>query len=215
MNFLQQNLDRYLNDDVFLHLIGEHEICILSDFLLNKVGIDTFWRTYYGGAVPRVVLCGINPGRHGAGKTGIPFLDFQLLSQLISGIDRQDSERSARFFFQVVRQFGVAAFFHSFYVTNVASVGFIRDGKNLNYDALPASALEVVERNFLQEMEIVQPTHVISLSNVVQKTVRKLLPTTVDCSMRLPHPSWITTYRGNEMDKWAARYLAVLDKFRQ
>lgn len=215
MNLLQQNLDRYLNDDDFLRLIGEHGICILSDFLLNKDGIDTFWRTYYGGAVPRVVLCGINPGRHGAGKTGIPFLDFQSLSQLISGIDRQDSERTAGFFFQVVRQFGVEAFFHSFYVTNVASVGFIRDGKNLNYNELPASALEVVERNLIQEMEIIQPTHVISLGECVQQAVRKLLPVSVDCSMRLPHPSWITTYRAKETDKWAAHYLDVLEKFRQ
>ncbi len=215
MNLLQQNLDRYINDESFLRLIGEHEICILSDFLLNKDGIGTFWRTYYGSAVPRVVLCGINPGRHGAGKTGIPFLDFQSLSQLISGIDRHDSERSAGFFFQVVRQFGVEAFFHSFYVTNVASVGFKKKKKNLNYNELPESALEVVERNFLQEMKVVQPTHVVSLGEAVQQTVRKLLPAAVDCSMRLPHPSWITTYRTNETNEWAARYLAVLEKFRQ
>lgn len=215
MNLLQQNLDRYVNNEAFLRLIGEHETCILSDFLLNKDGIGTFWRTYYGSAVPRVVLCGINPGRHGAGKTGIPFLDFQSLVQLISGIDRHDSERSAGFFFQVVRQFGVEAFFHSFYVTNVASVGFCREGKNLNYNELPESALEVVERNFLQEMKAVRPTHVVSLDKVVQQTMRKLLPATVDCSMRLPHPSWITTYRAKEIDEWAARYLAALEKFRQ
>ncbi|MEK6707806.1 MAG: hypothetical protein AABY81_03220 [Pseudomonadota bacterium] len=95
------------------------------------------------------------------------------------------------------------------------AAGAVRYGINLNYNELPASALEVVERNFLQEMEIVQPTHVISLGEVVQQTVRKLLPASVDCSMRLPHPSWITTYRGKEMDEWAARYLAVLEKFRQ
>ncbi len=215
MNLLQKNLDRYLSDDVFLRLIGEHEICVLSDFLRNKDGIEIFWQKYYGGAVPHVVLCGINPGRHGASKTGIPFLDFQSLSQLISGIDRQDSERTAGFFFQVMRQFGLEAFFHSFYVTNMASVGFIGSGKNLNYYELPASVQEVVERNFLQEMEIVQPTHVISLSKAVQQTVQKLLPASVDCSMRLPHPSWITAYRGKEMDEWVARYLAVLGKFRQ
>lgn len=215
MNLIQQNHARYLNDTACLHLLGEHEICILSDFLLNKDGIDMFWQTYYGGALPRVVLCGINPGRHGAGKTGIPFLDFQSLSKLIPGIDRQDSERTAGFFFQIVRQFGVEAFFKTFYVTNVSSVGFIRDGKNLNYHDLPAPALEVVERNFLQEMEVVRPTHIISLGDAVQQTVRKLLPASVDCSMRLPHPSWIMTYRGNAQDKWAARYLEVLEMFRQ
>lgn len=215
MNLLQQNLDRYLDDDVFLRLLGEHDICVLSDFILNKEGINSFWQTYYGDPVPRVVICGINPGRHGAGKTGIPFVDFQSLSQLISGIDRQDGERSAEFFFQVVRQFGMEAFFHSFYVTNVASVGFIRDGKNLNYNELPESALKVVEHNFLQEMEIIQPTHFISLGEVVQNTVRKLLPASVDCSMRMPHPAWVTTYRGKELHEWTTRYLTILGKFRQ
>jgi len=100
MNLLQKNLDRYINDDDFLRLIGEHEICILSEFLLNKEGIETFWQKYYGGAVPRVVLCGINPVRHDVARdTGIPFLDYQSLSQLVSGIDRQDSDPTARFFF--------------------------------------------------------------------------------------------------------------------
>ncbi len=215
MNILQKNLDRYLNDDTFLRLLGEHEVCVLSDFILNEEGINSFWQTYYGDTVPRVVICGINPGRHGAGKTGIPFVDFQSLSQLITGIDRQDSERSAEFFFQVVRQYGLEAFFRSFYVTNVASVGFIRDGKNLNYNELPESALKVVEQNFMQEMETIQPTHVISLGEVVQNTVRKLLPANVDCSMRLPHPAWVTTYRGKEIHEWTTRYLTMLGKFRQ
>jgi len=109
----------------------------------------------------------------------------------------------------------VESFFHSFYVTNVSSVGFIRDGKNLNYNELPEMALKVVEQNFLQEMEIIQPTHVISLGEVVQQTVSKLLPASVDCTMRLPHPAWVTTYRGKEMHEWTNRYLSMLDKFRQ
>jgi uracil-DNA glycosylase len=215
MNLIQKNLDRYLNDHAFLRLLGEHEICFLSDFILNKEGINSFWQTYYGDSVSRVVICGINPGRHGAGKTGIPFVDFQSLAQLITGVDRQDSERSAKFFFQVVRQFGVEDFFNSFYVTNVSSVGFMRDGKNLNHNELPESALTVVERNFMQEMAIIQPTHVISLGEVVQNSVRTLLPASVDCSMRLPHPAWVTSYRGKEMHEWTNRYLSMLGKFRQ
>lgn len=47
MNLLQQNLDRYINDEAFLRLLGEHEICILSDFCSTKDGINSFWRTYY------------------------------------------------------------------------------------------------------------------------------------------------------------------------
>ena len=213
-NLLQQNTARYLNDDGFLNLISDQGVCVLSDFLLNQAHIDTFWQTYYGSSVPRVVICGINPGRHGAGKTGIPFLDFQSLAQLIPDVERSDSESSAGFFYQVIKQFGASAFLPTFYVTNIASVGFVRAGKNLNYNDLPAPALEIVERNFLLEMAVVQPTHIISLGEVVHATVNKLMGKDVDCKRRLPHPSWIANYRRNQIEEWVTRYLAVLEVFR-
>ena len=212
-NLLLQNSSRYLNDDGFLNLISDQGVCVLSDLLLNQTHIDTFWQTYYGSSVPRVVICGINPGRHGAGKTGIPFLDFQSLAQLIPGVERSDSEGSAGFFYQVVKRVGASAFFPTFYVTNIASVGFACEGKNLNYNELPGPALEIVERNFLLEMAVVQPTHIISLGEVVHATVNKLMGKEVDCTRRLPHPSWITTYRRNESEKWLSHYLAELGPF--
>ena len=213
MNLLQQNYDRYIDDYDFLRLISKYEMCIHSDFLHNKDGIDIFWQKYYRDGVPKVVLCGNNPSRLEGVMTGIPFMDYQSLSHLITVIDRQDTDRTAGFFFQVISQFGVEEFFQRFYVTNILSVKFIGDKANINYCDLPPAVLEVVERNFLQEMEIVQPTHIISLGKVVQQTVRKLLPKSIDCSLRLPHPSWITTYRSKEIDKWKAKYLEALDIF--
>lgn len=213
MNVLQQNLDRYLTHD-FLRLLGDDGIVVLSDFVKNPEGISAFWRKYYGDAIPRVMICGINPGRFGAGMTGIPFMDFMSLSRLIPGIDREETEKSASFFFQVVCLFGVETFFRTFYVSNFSSVGYMKEGGNLNYYDLPPAALAVVERNFITEIGIVKPTHIISLGESVQQSVRKLLPASVDCSLRLPHPSWVATYRANEMDQWALRYLEVLERFR-
>lgn len=213
MNQLQQNLDRYLNDTAFLSLIGDLGICIPSDFVNNGEGIAAFWEKYYGNAVPRIMICGINPGRLGAGKTGIPFLDFASLSQLIPCIERQYSENSASFFFEVVKSFGAESFFKTFYVTNFSSVGFVKDGVNFNYHDLPQAALETVERNFLAEIAIVEPTHVISLGREVHLSVLKLLPSSIDCSHYLPHPSWVAIYRSNERDYWVQRYKGVLAKF--
>lgn len=215
MNLLLQRLNRYLTDRDFLRLLGDHDMCIPSDFVNNREGIDAFCQLFYSDAVPRVMICGTNPGRFGAGMTGIPFLDYMSLSQIIPGIDRQDSEKSASFFFQVVRRFGVDLFFRTFYVSNFSSVGYLKDGKNLNYYDLPPAALAIVERNFLSEVEAINPTHVISLGEAVQRSVKKLLPASVDCSLRLPHPSWVTTYRVNDMGRWVARYLEVLETFCQ
>jgi uracil-DNA glycosylase len=215
MNLLQQNLDRYLTDHNFLRLLGDDDICVLSDFVKNREGINTFCQKLYGDAIPRVMICGINPGRFGAGMTGIPFLDFISLSQLIPSIDRVESEKSASFFFRIVSSFGAEAFFRTFYVSNFSSVGYLRNGKNLNYYDLPPAALAIVESNFIKEIEIVKPTHVISLSKEVHQSVCRLLSASVDCSLRLPHPSWVATYRSGEINQWVSRYMEVLEGFRQ
>lgn len=193
MNLLLSNQIRYLENHAFLKAVGEADIAVLADFLHNKDGIEQFWKTYYGPHIPRVVICGINPGRHGAGKTGIPFLDYQSLAKLIPNTHRADSERTADFFYRVVSRLGADLFFRTFYVTNISSVGFVRDGRNLNFYDLPLAAIEMVEQYFRSEIRFVQPTHVISLGVVVQETARRVLPSDVDCSIRLPHPSWITT----------------------
>ena len=213
MNLLQQNLARYLIDVDFLRLLGDQGIRVLTDFESNREGMNAFFQIYYGKAIPKIMICGINPGRFGAGKTGIPFLDFASLSQLIPGIERQDSESSATFFFQVVKSFGAESFFKKFYVTNFSSLGYLRDGANLNYHDLPQAALETVERNFLEEIATVEPTHVISLGREVHRSVLKLLPPSIDCSLRLPHPAWVATYKSNELDHWVERYREVLAKF--
>ena len=210
MNLIHQNHRRYIENHNFLRLLGEAGICVPSEFLLNRDGINAFWKKFYGAHVPRVVICGLNPGRFGASKTGIPFVDFQSLSQLVPGVHRLDSEKSSNFFFKVIHSFGVEAFFQNFYVTNIASVGFVRDGKNLNYPELPVDALAMVERNFQTEMEVVQPFQFISLGAEVQQTARKLLTNTVNCTLRLPHPSWVTTYRSCELHTWVEKYVEAL-----
>jgi hypothetical protein len=213
VNLIRQQHARYLNDHAFLRLLGEHDIGVLSDFVSEDRVIDDFWDTYYGAGVPRVVVCGLNPGRFGAGQTGIPFMDFASLGQLLPGIARQDHERSAGFFFEVVSAFGVTAFYRTFYVTNVSAVGFVRSGRNLNYPDLPAPALETVKQRFLEEMELVQPTHVIALGHQVQKTLRQWLPAEVDCSRCLAHPAWVATYRPHDSAQWIEHYLTEFDRF--
>jgi len=149
MNLLQQNLDRYLTDHDFLRLLGDDDICVLSDFVQNREGINAFCQKFYGDVIPHVMISGINPGRFGAGMTGIPLLDFMSLSQLISGTDRVELEKSASFIFQVVRRLGIETFLRTFYVNNFSSVGYLRNEKNLNYYDLPQAALAIVEKNFI------------------------------------------------------------------
>lgn len=122
-SLIQQMQAGYLADHAFLGTLGREGICVLSDFLQHPGVMEAFWSRYYGNELPREVICGLNPGRLGAGLTGVPFTDFQTLSRWLPGIDRRDSEPSAQFFAKVAEAVGVEAFFRRFYVTNISAVG--------------------------------------------------------------------------------------------
>jgi len=192
----------------FLGALGRENICVLSNFLSHRQVMDDFWRRFYPEELPRHVICGLNPGRFGAGLTGVPFTDFQTLSRWMPSVERQDTEPSAQFFAQVVAAVGVEAFFRRFYVTNVSAVGYVKDGRNLNYHDLPAGALEVVERRFVEEMEIVRPQQIIALGRQVERSIKRLMPNVV--VSYLPHPAWVSTYRKAAQHDWIERYLRVL-----
>jgi len=210
MNNLIQNMQtRYLDDHAFLGALGRENICVLSNFLSHRQVMEDFWRRFYPEELPRRVICGLNPGRFGAGLTGVPFTDFQTLSRWMPSVEGQDTEPSAQFFAKIVDAIGVDSFFQRFYVTNVSAVGYVKDGRNLNYHDLPADALEVVEQNFTEEMRLVAPTRVVALGKHAYATVKKTLPSDIDITY-LAHPSWIMTYRRRELDAWVQRYVGAL-----
>jgi len=180
--------DSYISSGTFEPLARSEGIEVLTGFLANWKRIEAFYVRYYA-TKPSIVLCGINPGRYGAGLTGVPFLDFASLSKLLPNVKRSDEEKSAQFFFQIVSHFGAEDFFRTFYVTNVSWVGYEKDGKNCNYDKLPEAALSFVEAMFRSEFAFVQPSRIISIGTPVRATVQKLFGASqIDTSRMLPHP---------------------------
>lgn len=220
MNLLIKNLKRYLDDDGFKKEVEGANIQLLDcerelDMKMNCM--ETFWNKFYGPHVPKVVICGINPGRFGAGLTGIPFLDYRSLSEIGFNMDKKDSEQSSEFFFEVFKKIGTERFFKSFYVTNFSSVGYSKNGRNINYYDLPDKAKKTVYANFSTEMKSVNPTHIISLGVSVQYSVRELVKSEaiakdVDHSLRLAHPSWVMTYRRKNKDMWVDKYVNELER---
>jgi hypothetical protein len=95
-----------------------------------------FYHKYYGDNNPRYCIIGINPGRFGAGVTGVPFTDpIRLKSECgIQGNWQMKQELSSIFVYDVVNAFGGPEKFYSqFYITAVSPLGFTKNGKNLNY----------------------------------------------------------------------------------
>lgn len=154
----------------------------------------------------RVVLCGINPGKNGAGKTGIPFLDFNSVSQLLSGIGQDDRERSAQFILSVIKEIGSETFFRNVYMTNISWFGFTKEGNNSRYYKLPSPLSTTFTDSFIAEMDIVQPKVIVPLSEEVEKTLKQMIRDgrlQYPIVERLPHPYYCS------IGKNAIRYKQV------
>lgn len=201
----------YIDSEELLAIIEDEGVSILDDFLKNWSNIERFYSEYYGTSYPETVLCGINPGRNGAGKTGVPFIDFSSLSKLLDGVGRDDWERSAQFFFDIVQHFGPRTFFRSFYVTNFSWVGYAKSGKNLNYHDLSGEAQAIIARLFRYEMNHIHPKRIISLSKRVHEDITACMGDSLETDLFLPHPNWCAF--PSNIDGARAKYIAVLSKF--
>ena len=118
-------------------ILPEKVECLLP-FTLPSVQkyLSAFYDKYYADHRLRTLILGINPGRHGAGVTGIPFTDpVQLERKLkIPNTLPKRTELSAIWVHQLMDEMGGPKFFcNDFYLSSVSPVGFIKNGKNFNY----------------------------------------------------------------------------------
>ena len=106
-----------------------------SDNAVMKI-CSTFYQKYYADNKKRSLIIGINPGRFGAGVTGIPFTDPIRLKENcgISHAWPLKQELSSVFIYEMINAYGdVEKFYNDFYVTAVSPLGFIQHNRNLNY----------------------------------------------------------------------------------
>jgi hypothetical protein len=147
----------------------------------------------------------------GAGKTGVPFMDFKSLSRLLPSLTKHDSERSAQVFFDIVEHFGADEFYQSFYVTNVSWLGFTKDDNNLNYFSLPDRTKKYIYELFAREMSFVNPTTIIALGREVHTTLNELFGDEVNTKIILPHPNYCAFPTNYQIQK--NRYIEALKPF--
>ncbi len=101
--------------------------------------VTRFFMKFYNDDRNRHLILGINPGRFGAGSTGIPFTDTQRLTEKcgirMTGI--RTFETSSAFIYEMIDAYGGPEKFYSdFYISAVSPLGFTREGKNkqVNYN---------------------------------------------------------------------------------
>ena len=165
--------NKWVSDD-----LKKENIHILTGFIENKDLVNNFYKQVYSEIQPRIVLCGINPGRHGAGKTGVPFLDYLSLSKFFPDIKNTDREHSAQFVYKVIESYGKDRFFNSVYLIIILGLVLKRYQIIIGKMSIILSFLRifqsVIEESFLEEMEILQPKYIIPLSEKVEQSLKDL-----------------------------------------
>jgi hypothetical protein len=135
-------------------------IRVMNPFKENRGVNDLmqqFYKKFYNDNDRRALILGINPGRFGAGVTGIPFTDSKRLRSAcgINYEGKETHEPSSVFVYDVIEAFGGPVdFYKQFYIHSVCPLGFTAAGKNgkeINYNYYDSKELTVAVYNFIIE----------------------------------------------------------------
>lgn len=116
---------------------------VLNPYLDNPetmIVMEKFYHKYYSDFNKRKFLIGINPSRHGAGVTGVPFTDTKRLES-VCGIKMKSAythEVSSVFMYDMIEQYGGAEeFYKDVYINSPFPLAIVRKSKgswiNANY----------------------------------------------------------------------------------
>lgn len=182
--------------------------------------IQSFFHKYYNDNLPRYMLVGINPGRFGAGITGINFTAPRQLSENC-GIGHpfdNTSELSAEFMYTMIEAFGgTETFFKKFYIGSVSPIGFTQNGKNLNYyddpklaEAIRPFALKCLRRQI--SFGINRRVAICIGGDKNHRFLRNLNEEydLFDELLVVPHPRFIMQYRRSQLSLYIQEYLNAL-----
>ncbi len=184
--------------------------------------MQDFYTKFYSDSMPRVFLIGINPGRLGAGITGVPFTDpirLKDICNIDNTFDRK-AELSSKFIYQMIAACGgVENFYGRFYFTSVSPLGFTRGGKNLNYYDI--KTLQEGWEGFMVDSlrkQISFGAHEIAFSlgqgknHKYLQTINKKYHLFKEV-IPLPHPRWVMQYRLKRLDEFISLYQSSLQPF--
>ena len=186
----------------------------------------SFYTTYYSDRERRTCILGINPGRFGAGITGVPFTDTKRLQEYCGiRVDEFSShEPSSVFVYKVIEAYGgPAEFYRNYYINSLCPLGFLRRNEKGNW----------VNYNFYDDRELYSLVKPFMIRSVEQQLSFGINRHRAYCLGRgknykymeklnreqnwfgeivpLDHPRYVVQYRSKYTDDYVASYLNVLE----
>lgn len=212
-----------------LYYTGElpHGFRVMNPYIDNPETMQVmqqFYEKYYRDLAPRKFIVGINPSRHGAGITGVPFTDTKRLES-VCGIKMHSAhthEISSVFMYDMITAYGGANdFYRDYYINSPFPLAIIRkakDGKWLNANYYDDKKLFEMVKDFMieslkkhislgldtSEVFVLGKKNGTFIQQLNQK--EKLFgQLTV-----LEHPRFIQQYKSREKPLYIDKYLAAL-----
>ena len=186
--------------------------------------VGEFYRKFYSDSTPRVFVLGINPGRFGAGVTGVSFTTPQNLRRYC-GIENtlpDTPELSSRFIYQVVDAFGGAEeFYGKFFLSSLFPLALTKDGPRggpLNYNFYDDRATTNALWPFMTDAVRAQTGFghdrrvAISLGRKNETYLNRLNDEHgfFDRIIALDHPRYILQYKSKDINAYLDRYITTL-----
>lgn len=182
---------------------------------------DAFYRRFYADLCPRRLILGINPGRLGAGQTGIPFTDTKrLYTYLGFGVEgHQTHEASSAFIYRMIDAYGgVDVFYHHFLVSSICPLGFVftRGEKQVNYNYYDSLQLQRAVTPFIVQCMEEQLAWPILRDRVYCLGTGKNLKFLQSLNAKygwfeqiipLEHPRYIMQYKSSQVEEYIEKYL--------
>lgn len=183
-----------------------------------------FYKRYYNDYNPRKFLIGINPGRLGAGTTGIPFTDTKRLEEFC-GIKMESAkthEVSAMFIYDLITSYGgVNDFYNDVYINSVFPLAIVRKsktGKWLNanyyddmelYNSLKDYMIELLKEQIQLGLNTEQ-VYVLGIKNA--KFIKKLNKEAGLFKELIPleHPRYVQQYKTKDKKLYIDKYIKAL-----
>lgn len=219
MTFAAQILSYQFSLSAPFPLMDEIEWLVPYEDEETRRVMSMFYHKYYEDHHQRIFILGINPGRFGAGITGVPFTDPIRLEGL--GIENSFSKRqelSSVFIYDMINQCGGPEdFYKKYYITSLSPLGFVKHGKNYNYyddRDLSTMVLDYIIENIQTQFQFGADASVVYCLgqgknytyleglNKEFKWWERVVP--------LPHPRWIMQYQLKKKEEFIGLYKSFL-----
>ena len=203
---------------------GFHALNPYIDNPETMVVMEKFYRKYYSDFKKRILIIGINPSRHGAGVTGVPFTDTKRLESEcgIAMHSAHTHEVSSVFMYDMITAFGGAEkFYGRYYINSPFPLAIVKQTAphtwlNANYyddKALFESVKSFMMASLLVHIGIAAETSVaFILGKKNADYIKRLTKATplFDKTVVLEHPRYIQQYKLKEKDSYIHKYLEAL-----